>query len=89
MRDSGLKGYRKGGFRTKGIRNRREAGHEGYKQGVMQDRWDTGREHAERRNAERRDAGKQGCTNRGMKERRDAGKKEDIQEMRDANLVLK
>ena len=50
--------YRKGGFRTEGLQNRRDAGKEEYRKAVIQ---------------ERRDEGKEGCMKGGAQERRDAG----------------
>ena len=41
-RDSGLEGYRKGGFRTGGMQNRRDVGQEECRKGKMLYRWDAG-----------------------------------------------
>ena len=41
-RDTGKEGYRKGGFRTGGMQNRRDVGQEECRKGKMLYRWDAG-----------------------------------------------
>ena len=73
-RESGLEGYRKGFFKTEGMRNRRDAGYfKGDRKGGMQD-W--------------MDARKEGCR-KGRDEGKEVCRKGDIQERRGANLILK
>ena len=70
--DEDKEGFRKGGFRTRGMRNRRDVGQEGCRKSGMLDSWDAGPR--ELGMPERKDARKKGYGKRGVQERRDMGK---------------
>ena len=71
--DEDKEGFRKGGFRTRGMRNRRDVGQEGCrKSGMLDTEWTVGM--PDLGMPERKDARKKGYGKGGVQERRDMGK---------------